>query len=90
MRPSARIDLFNGPIETKFIKFELYAGSKKDQYDRKSAGKKDYRKDNNGKKRFGDRSVKPQGRRDDRSGGKRDNRTGDRRDDRNKRFRKKD
>jgi putative N6-adenine-specific DNA methylase len=32
LRPSARIHLFNGPIETRLIKFELYAGSKKGKY----------------------------------------------------------
>ena len=29
LRPSARISLFNGPIETKFLKFELYEGTKR-------------------------------------------------------------
>lgn len=89
LRPSARIDLFNGPIETKFIKFELYAGSKKDQYDQKPGGKKDYRKDNKGKK-FGDRSNRPGSRYDDRSKGRRDDRPGNRRDNNKKGYGKKD
>jgi putative N6-adenine-specific DNA methylase len=29
LRPSAKIDLFNGPLECKFQKYELYAGTKK-------------------------------------------------------------
>jgi putative N6-adenine-specific DNA methylase len=41
LRPSARIPLYNGPIETKFIKFEMYEGSKKDNYEQE--GKKDFR-----------------------------------------------
>lgn len=32
LRPSARLHLFNGPIETRLIKFEMYAGSKKGKY----------------------------------------------------------
>lgn len=96
LRPSKRIPLFNGPIETKFIKFELYEGSKRDQFDEPREKRKDYRKDNKGKK-FGDRpgrpGGKPRGRDDDRSrGGKsdhprgrRNDRPGDRRDDRKKR-----
>lgn len=32
LRPSARIHLFNGPIETRLLKFELYSGSKKGKY----------------------------------------------------------
>ena len=89
LRPSARITLFNGPIETKFIKFELYAGSKKARYDQKPGEKKDYRKHNNGKK-FSNRSNRPGGRNDDRSGGRRGGQPGDRKDNRNKGYRKKD
>ncbi len=33
LRPSARHTLFNGPIETKYIKFEMYEGTKKDKGD---------------------------------------------------------
>ena len=29
LRPSRKISLFNGPIETKFLKFEMYEGTKK-------------------------------------------------------------
>jgi len=29
LRPSKKIKLFNGPIETRFLKYEMYAGSKK-------------------------------------------------------------
>ena len=29
LRPSRKIKLFNGPIETRFLKYELYEGSKK-------------------------------------------------------------
>lgn len=32
LRPSKKISLFNGPIESKFHKFEMYAGSKKAKY----------------------------------------------------------
>ncbi|MCF6342181.1 MAG: THUMP domain-containing protein [Bacteroidales bacterium] len=32
LRPSRRIHLYNGPIETRFVKFEMYAGSKKGKY----------------------------------------------------------
>lgn len=93
LRPSARIPLYNGPIETKFIKFELYEGSKKDLYDQKLGNTKKYHKDNKGK-RFGNRSDKPGGKfqshRNDRPKGRRDERPGKRRDDRKKGFRKKD
>lgn len=33
LRPSAKIELYNGPIETRFLKFELYEGSKKANYE---------------------------------------------------------
>lgn len=89
LRPSVRIPLFNGPIETKFIKFELYMGSKKDQYDQKPGGNKDYRK-NKGKRKFDDRQERPKGRREDRPGRRRDSRPGDRRDNKNKGYRGKD
>lgn len=29
LRPSKKIKLFNGPLESKFVKYEIYAGSKK-------------------------------------------------------------
>ncbi len=32
LRASKKITLFNGPLECKFLKFELYAGSKKQKY----------------------------------------------------------
>lgn len=32
LRPSAMIHLFNGPIETRLIKFEMYAGSKEGKH----------------------------------------------------------
>lgn len=39
LRTSARIEIYNGPLESRFLKFELYQGSKKDKSDpdRKSA-----------------------------------------------------
>ncbi len=43
LRPSARIQLFNGPIETRFIKYEMYEGSKKGKYI-DNQPKKDYGK----------------------------------------------
>ncbi len=54
LRPSARHTLFNGPIETKYLKFEMYEGTKKDKGD-----SDDRRKGNFGDKRreggFGDK-----------------------------------
>jgi len=35
LRPSRKIHIFNGPIECRFNKFELYRGSKKDMYENK-------------------------------------------------------
>lgn len=32
LRPSRKIPLFNGAIECRFLKYDLFAGSKKDQY----------------------------------------------------------
>ncbi len=32
LRPSRKIELYNGPIETKFMRFDLYEGSKKEKY----------------------------------------------------------
>jgi putative N6-adenine-specific DNA methylase len=32
LRPSRKIPLFNGPIECRFLKYDLFAGSKKDTY----------------------------------------------------------
>lgn len=32
LRPSRKIHLFNGPLECRFLKFDLYSGSKKDHY----------------------------------------------------------
>jgi putative N6-adenine-specific DNA methylase len=29
LRPSKKIPIFNGPLECRFVKYELYAGSKK-------------------------------------------------------------
>ncbi|MCF6171060.1 MAG: THUMP domain-containing protein [Bacteroidales bacterium] len=47
LRPSRRIHLFNGPLETRFVKFEMYAGSKKGKYmtddDKGNFGKRDDR-----------------------------------------------
>ncbi|MCB2208864.1 MAG: RNA methyltransferase [Bacteroidetes bacterium] len=39
LRTSARIEIYNGPLESRFLKFELYRGSKKEKSDpdRKSA-----------------------------------------------------
>lgn len=33
LRPSRKIHLFNGPLECRFLKFDLYSGSKKDHFD---------------------------------------------------------
>ena len=38
LRPSARIELYNGPLESRLLKFDLYQGSKKNKYE------KDHRK----------------------------------------------
>lgn len=35
LRPSRKIPLFNGPLECRFNRFDLYAGSKKDMYAKK-------------------------------------------------------
>lgn len=32
LRPSRKIHLFNGPLECRFLKFDLYSGSKKDKF----------------------------------------------------------
>lgn len=40
--PSRKLELYNGPLECRFEKFEIYEGSKKEKYkDFKSAGKRD-------------------------------------------------
>ena len=75
LRPSARITLFNGPIETKFIKFEMYEGSKKEKYDgtkkegyeKKPGDKPDYRRGSPERKVF----DKPSGRFQKRDGDRR-------------------
>ena len=51
LRPSSRLPLFNGPIETKFIKFEMYEGSKKGKYEDQPEGDKGFRKSDDGEKR---------------------------------------
>ena len=90
LRPSAKLPLFNGPIETKFIKFEMYEGSKKGKYEDKPGGDKDYRKRNDGERKDyrkrddGDR--KDYRKRDD--GERKDFRRRD--DDEKKDFRKRD
>ncbi len=79
LRPSAKLPLFNGPIETKFIKFEMYEGSKKAKYEDKQGDDKDYRKkSDDGKKDFRKRD----------SGYKKDFRKKD--DDGKRDFRKRD
>ncbi len=37
LRASKKMTLFNGPLECKFLKFELYAGSKKQKYKNKES-----------------------------------------------------
>ncbi len=32
LRPSRKVTLFNGPLECKFQKYSMFAGSKKDTY----------------------------------------------------------
>lgn len=51
LRPSARLTLFNGQLETKFVKFELYDGSKKDMYDSQTGEKKEYPKRDEGERK---------------------------------------
>ena len=73
LRPSRRIHLFNGPIETRFVKFEMYAGSKKEkhmsedekeEYKRKRDDREpDWRKE----KRSGDDADKPAWKKDSRA-----------------------
>ena len=53
LRPSAKIILYNGPLESRFIKFEVYEGSKKEKKNRDSEGERHYRKDDSK-----DRAVK--------------------------------
>lgn len=69
LRPSARLSLYNGQIETKFVKFELYDGSKKDMYENQDGEKKEYpKRDENEKKEFrkrDDGERKPFQKRDD-------------------------
>ncbi len=36
LRPTARIELYNGPLESRFLKFEIYEGSKKAKKDPES------------------------------------------------------
>ena len=32
LRPSRKIKLFNGKLETRLLKYDIYAGSKKDKF----------------------------------------------------------
>jgi putative N6-adenine-specific DNA methylase len=57
LRPSAKVDLYNGPIETKFLKFELYEGSKKGKYD--SGNKREH---NSNKREYSTEKSKSYGR----------------------------
>lgn len=59
LRPSARIPLYNGPIETKFIKFELYEGSKKDQFERKGEVKRSFQKKGNFRGKRDQKAYRP-------------------------------
>lgn len=34
LRPSKKLKIYNGPIECRFVKFEMYSGSKKAKYDK--------------------------------------------------------
>lgn len=63
LRPSARIQLFNGPIETRFIKYEMYEGSKKEKYMEKPERKPYVRRKFEGKKEgdFKRRREEPKG-----------------------------
>ena len=45
LRPSAKLILYNGPLESRFIKFEVYEGSKKEKKNRDGEGERHYRKD---------------------------------------------
>jgi hypothetical protein len=64
LRPSARIELYNGPLESRLLKFDLYQGSKKKKYekDHRQPGKewKKDRKESDGKydKRTKEKSFK--------------------------------
>ncbi len=44
LRPSAKLILYNGPLESRFIKFELYEGSKKEKKNTDWEEKRDYEK----------------------------------------------
>lgn len=76
LRPSKKITLYNGPIETRFLKFEVYEGTKRygdNPSDRLDSRKRDMRKrDNSEGTRTFDRSEKSYKRSDDSRG-----RTGD-------------
>jgi putative N6-adenine-specific DNA methylase len=71
LRPSRKIHLFNGPLETRFMKFEMYAGSKKEKFKsdeenkdfrkRRSEGKPDWKKESDSR----DSSSKPAWKKDD-------------------------
>lgn len=39
LRTSRRIPLFNGPLECKLLKYEMYKGSRKEKYQKKDGGK---------------------------------------------------
>lgn len=65
LRPSLRIPLYNGPIEARFIKFEMYEGSKRGteslerRADKYSDGDTEFKTDRT--KRFGAREYKNEG-----------------------------
>jgi len=39
LKPTRKIPVFNGPLECRFMKFSVYAGSKKDMYNKPEEGK---------------------------------------------------
>ncbi|MEJ2594462.1 MAG: class I SAM-dependent RNA methyltransferase [bacterium] len=43
LRPSEKIILFNGPLETRFLKFEMYAGTKKENPKKRLGGRDNFR-----------------------------------------------
>ncbi len=43
LRPSAKIKLYNGPLETRFLKFEMYAGTKKVNPQKRFGGRDKFR-----------------------------------------------
>lgn len=71
LRPSKRITLFNGPVETKYMKFEIYDGTRRYGDSDKPDWKDDNKPDLSGKRErvrkrdFSDKRERPEKRRSD-------------------------